>query len=77
MPEPRVSFSYQHRWALAAGSKPAIIVSIINKLLTLLAEIFTSSPFDSPSLPPKLPPAKAFYEAANCPELPAELASSI
>jgi len=60
-----------------AGSKPAIGVSIINKLLTLLTEIFPSSPFDSPSLPPKLPPARASYEAAECSELPAKLASAI
>jgi hypothetical protein len=31
-----------------ARSKPAIILSIINKVLTLLTEIFPSSPFDFP-----------------------------
>ena len=56
-----------------AGSKPAIILSIINKLLTVLTEIFPSSPFDSPSLPP----ARTSYEAADCPEMPAKLASAI
>jgi len=44
-------------WPRYAGSKPAIATGIINKLLTLLTEIFPSSPFDSPSLPPNLPPA--------------------
>jgi hypothetical protein len=39
-----------------AGSKPAVIASIINKLLTILTEIFPYSPFDSfhpwnPALP--------------------------
>jgi hypothetical protein len=35
----------------------AIFSSIINKLLILLTGSIPSTPFDSPSLPPKLPPA--------------------
>jgi hypothetical protein len=47
------------------GIKTAIIIGRINKLLTILTEIFPSSPFDSPSLPPNLPPARAHYDAAG------------
>jgi hypothetical protein len=39
-----------------------IVTSIINRLLILFTRLVPSTPFDSPSLPPKLPPA--FEEAA-------------
>src|SRR5438132_1256035 len=38
-----------------AGSKPAIVTSIINKLLILFTRLVPSTPFDSPSLPLNLP----------------------